>query len=82
MIAPHVILRMRLNRWHAGCRAIACVYAGPIAADYTSLIREAVGPFEAELRALAADAVQRNDSHLYNFACHVFTASGFRRRAA
>lgn len=81
MIRPDIILRMRFNRWHAGCRAIACVYAGVIAADYTELVEEAIGASEAELRNLAADAVSRGDRELYNFACHVFTASGYRRAA-
>ena len=82
MIRPDLILRMRQNRWHASIPAIASVYFAAIADEYTDLAREAVGPSEADLRALAAAAVAAHDRELYAFACHVFTASGYRRRAA
>ena len=80
-IRPDILLRMRRNRFYAGMTAVSCVFGVSSADEYWSLAREAVGPSEEELRALAAAAVQRRDRDLYNFACDVFTASGYRRAA-
>jgi len=81
LIRPDIILRMRQNRWHASIHALASVYFAAIADEYTELAREAVASPE-ELEALATAAAERGDRELYAFACDVFTASGYRRRAA
>lgn len=82
MIRPDIILRMRQNRFFASIPALASVFAGSLAQDYTDLIREAVGLSGGELQTLAEVAAARGDHVLETFARHVLAVSDCHRRAA
>ena len=83
MIAPHILLRLRLNRHEHEGAAYFSRQARALLLEYSELVIEAAETAPEELAELARGAIRpgrdgRADRQLYNFACEAYAARKLR----